>query len=267
MTTPKALVLRAAGTNCDRETEFALEQAGFEARRVHVFRLMDKPELLKDYQFLLIPGGFSYGDDVAAGKILAGQMLQRLAGPLNEFVAAGKCVLGICNGFQVMVKSGLLPWGNVTADQAHRDVTLTWNDSGMFVDKWVRLRCDSDRCVFLPKGEVIDLPIAHGEGKFIVRGGDGDALGRLKGDEQVAVRYVDADGKAAFEGGCPDSNPNGSVEDIAGICDPSGRAMGLMPHPERFVDITHHPQWTRGGVQRADGRLFFDRAFEYLRQG
>ena len=270
MATPKALVLRAAGTNCDRETEFALQQAGFEAQRVHVFRLMDKPKLLEDYQFLLIPGGFSYGDDVAAGKILAGQMLQRLAGPLNEFVAAGKCVLGICNGFQVMVKSGLLPWGRVEPSAAHRDATLTWNDCGMFLDKWVRLRCDSDRCVFLPADEVIELPIAHGEGKFVARdgGGDGggDVLGRLKADGQVAVRYVDADGKAACEGGRPDSNPNGSVDDIAGICDPSGRAMGLMPHPERFVDITHHPQWTRGGVHRADGRLFFDRAFEYLRR-
>ncbi|MCK4602074.1 MAG: phosphoribosylformylglycinamidine synthase subunit PurQ, partial [Phycisphaerae bacterium] len=149
--------------------------------------------------------------------------------------------------------------------------TLAWNDCGQFVDRWVRLRSDSDKCVFLPAGEVVELPIAHGEGKFIARNGGGDGgsggvLGRLNSDEQVAVRYVDADGKAACEGGCPDSNPNGSVEDIAGICDPSGRAMGLMPHPERFVDITHHPQWTRGGVQRADGRLFFDRAFEYLRQ-
>jgi phosphoribosylformylglycinamidine synthase len=240
-----------------------LEQAGFTAERVHVFRLMDEPAKLKDYQFLVIPGGFSYGDDVAAGKILAGQMLQRLAEPLNEFVAAGKCVLGICNGFQVMVKSGLLPWGNVSTEEAHRDATLTWNDCGMFIDKWIRLRCDSDACVFLPKSEVIDLPIAHGEGKFAV--GDG-VLDRLKGGDQIGLRYVDADGTAAFEGGCEKSNPNGSLEDIAGICDPSGRVMGLMPHPERFVDITHHPQWTRGGAGRADGRLFFDNAFKYLQQ-
>ena len=264
MATPKAIVLRAAGTNCDRETQFALTQAGFDAERVHLFRLMEKPELLGDYQFLLLPGGFSYGDDVAAGKIFANQLLHRLAGPLNEFVAAGKCVLGICNGFQVMIKSGLLPGGKVDPADAHNDATLAWNDSGQFVDRWIRLRSDSDKCVFLPAGEVIELPIAHGEGKFVPR--DDAVLAGLRAAGQVALRYVDADGKSAGEGGRADSNPNGSVDDIAGICDPSGRLMGLMPHPERFVDVTHHPRWTRGEVQRADGRLFFDRAFEYLKQ-
>jgi len=263
MATPKAIVLRAAGTNCDLETEFALEQAGFEADRVHVFRLMDNAAALADVQFLVIPGGFSYGDDVAAGKIQANQMLRRLAEPLNDFVSAGKLVLGICNGFQVMVKSGLLPWGHVSPDQAHRDATLTWNDMPMFVDRWIHLRADSDKCVFLPKGACFDLPIAHGEGKFVARDG---VLDRLKADDQVALRYVDAAGQAACEGGSPDSNPNGSTEDIAGICDPTGRVMGLMPHPERFVDPTHHPQWTRREAAAADGRLFFDSAFAYLQQ-
>ena len=139
MATPKALVLRAAGTNCDRETEFALVQAGFQAERVHVFGVMENPALLGDYQFLLLPGGFSYGDDVAAGKIFANQLLHRLAGPLNEFVAAGKCVLGICNGFQVMVKSGLLPGGKVDPSAAHNDATLAWNDCGQFIDRWVQI--------------------------------------------------------------------------------------------------------------------------------
>ena len=263
MTTPKAIVLRAAGTNCDLETAFALEQAGFEVERVHVFRLTENPAALGDFQFLVIPGGFSYGDDVAAGKILANQMIRRLADSLNEFVAAGKLVLGICNGFQVMIKSGLLPWGSVSAGEAHRDATLTWNDSGMFIDRWVHLRADSDACAFLPKGEVISLPIAHGEGKFVAADG---VMDRLKTGDQVALRYVDADGRAASEGGAADSNPNGSTEDIAGICDPTGRMMGLMPHPERFVDPTHHPQWTRRDIQRADGRLFFDHAFAYLKQ-
>ena len=263
MATPKAIVLRAAGTNCDLETEFALQQAGFEAQRVHVFRLTEDAAALADVQFLVIPGGFSYGDDVAAGKIQANQILRRLAEPLNKFVAAGKLVLGICNGFQVMVKSGLLPWGHVSTDEAHRDATLTWNDRPMFVDRWIRLRADSDKCVFLPKGACFDLPIAHGEGKFVARDG---VLDRLKADDQVALRYVDAAGQAACEGGAADSNPNGSTEDIAGICDPTGRVMGLMPHPERFVDPTHHPQWTRRDEPTADGRLFFDSAFEYLQQ-
>jgi len=258
MSGPKALVLRAAGTNCDMETQYALEQAGFDTERVHVFRLMENPETLKEYQFLVIPGGFSYGDDVAAGKILANQMLHRLAGPLNEFMDAGKLILGICNGFQVMMKSGLLPWGRIDPARAHRDATLGWNDSGRFEDRWVHLRCDSGKCVFLPKGEIIALPIAHGEGKFVPR--DAGVLDKLRQDEQIAVRYVDADGNP---GGYP-INPNGSVEDIAGICDPSGRAMGLMPHPERFIEITHHPRWTRGEVKRPDGRIIFAKALEYL---
>ncbi|MCK4276586.1 MAG: phosphoribosylformylglycinamidine synthase I [Phycisphaerae bacterium] len=259
MAQPRALVLRAAGTNCDRETAFALNKAGFAPDRVHIFRLMEDPAMLGQVQFLVVPGGFSYGDDVGAGKILANQMLARLAGPLNEFVAAEKLVLGICNGFQVLLKSGLLPWAKVSPELANRDATLGWNDSGRFEARWVHLRAESEKCVFLPAGEQISLPIAHGEGKFIPR--DEQILGALKEGDQVAVRYVDADGT---EGGYP-VNPNGSVDDIAGICDPTGHVMGLMPHPERFIHITHHPQWTRGGVDRPDGLDLFQRAFEYLK--
>jgi phosphoribosylformylglycinamidine synthase len=258
MATPKALVLRSAGTNCDRETQYALELAGFEAHRVHVFRLMENPAALKEYQFLVIPGGFSYGDDIASGKILANQMLHRLAEPLNEFVSAGKPMLGICNGFQIMVKSGLLPWGGVRPEEAHRDATLAWNDSGRFEDRWVHLRAEAGPCIFLPAGEIIALPIAHGEGKFVPR--DEGILDRLRQGGQVALRYVDPQGRS---GGYP-VNPNGSVDDIAGVCDPTGRLLGLMPHPERFVDVTQHPRWTRGGIQRGDGILFFQRAMEYL---
>ncbi len=258
MATPKALVLRAAGTNCDRETAFALEQAGFEARRIHVFRIMDDPSLLEDVQFLVIPGGFSYGDDVAAGKILANQMLHRLTEPLNRFVEAGKLVLGVCNGFQVLLKSGLLPWGKVVPGEAHHDATLGWNDMGRFEDRWVHLRADSSTCAFLPPGEVIALPIAHGEGKFVPR--DEEIGRRLLSGDQVALRYVDADGQP---GDYP-VNPNGSWEHVAGICDPTGRVLGLMPHPERFVDVTHHPRWTRLKLARADGMLFFEGAFKHL---
>jgi len=254
MATPKALVLRAAGTNCDRETQYALELAGFQARRVHVFRLMEDPAALKEYQFLVIPGGFSYGDDVAAGKILANQMLHRLADALNEFLACEKLVLGICNGFQVMLKSGLLPWGRVSPDQAHRDATLAWNDSGKFEDRWVHLQVADEKCVLLPPGERITLPVAHAEGKFVPR--DASVLAGLCQAGQVALRYVDA---AGCPGGYP-INPNGSVDDVAAMCDPSGRLLGLMPHPERFVELTQHPRWTRGGVARADGRILFQRA-------
>ena len=250
MAQPKALVLRAAGVNCDKESQYALEQAGFAAERVHVFRVMEDPRLLDEVQLLMLPGGFSYGDDVAAGKILANQMIHRLAEPLNKFVADGKLVLGVCNGFQVLIKSGLLPWGQADAASANADATLTWNDSGRFVDRWIRLRADSDTCVFLPKGEEIDLPIAHGEGKFVAR--DQRTLSRFRKQDQIAVRYVG-------------DNPNGSQDDIAGICDPTGRVFGLMPHPERFVEIQQHPQWTRGQVRRADGAIVFQRAAKYLK--
>lgn len=262
MPQPKALVLRAAGTNCNRETQHALQLASFEAQAVHIFRLMENPSLLADYQFLVIPGGFSYGDDVAAGKILANQMLHRLSDALNEFLAAEKLVLGICNGFQVMLKSGILPYGKVCPESANTDATLGWNDSGKFEDRWIHLRCDSDKCVFVPKGQTLSLPIAHGEGKFITR--DEDVLESLKQGDQVALRYIDADG----DYGEYPVNPNGSVDEIAGLCDSTGRAMGLMPHPERFVDPTHHPRWTRlpqnEQSARCDGMVIFDRAAAFF---
>jgi len=259
MATPRALVLRTAGTNCDRETLYALEKTGFDTVRIHVARLIEDPATLAEFQFMVIPGGFSYGDDVAAGKILANQMLHHLGSVVNEFISSDKLVLGICNGFQVMIKAGLLPWADVSPDGAHRDATLAWNDCGKFEDRWVHLRCDSDKCVFVPKGEIIALPIAHGEGKFVPR--DDAIRQRLADGDQVAVRYVDTEGNP---GDYP-VNPNGSIDDVAGICDPSGRLMGLMPHPERFIDITHHPRWTRGGIERADGMILFQRAFEYLK--
>jgi phosphoribosylformylglycinamidine synthase I len=255
---PRALVIRSAGTNCDKESVFALQQAGFEASTLHVFRLMEDPAQLRQFQFLVIPGGFSYGDDIASGKILANQMLHRLADELNEFIAAGKLMLGICNGFQVMIKSGLLPWAKVDPASAHQDATLAWNDIGRFEDRWIHMRSDSDKCVFLPKGEIITLPMAHGEGKFVPR--SDEVLNTLRQNDQIALRYVDELGRP---GPFP-INPNGSIDDIAGLCDPTGRVLGLMPHPERFVDITHHPRWTAGKVKRADGCLFFQRAWDYL---
>ena len=248
---PKAIVLRAAGTNCDRESQYALELAGFDAERIHIFRVMENPAILADYQLLMIPGGFSYGDDVSAGKILANQIIHHLAEPINRFVEKGKLILGVCNGFQVLLKSGLLPWGKVDITAANRDATLAWNVSGRFVDRWVPLRVDSDKCVFVKKGERFTLPVAHGEGRFTIR--DDDVLEKICSNGQVAIRY-DGD------------NPNGSVDDIAGICDPTGRIFGLMPHPERFVHPTHHPTWTRSMPKKADGLEIFKNAFNYVRE-
>lgn len=266
MPQPRALIFRTAGTNCDRETQFALRQEGFEADRLHVYRLFESPEQLAEYDLLVIPGGFSYGDDVAAGKILAHQMLHRLAEPLNRFVDAGKLVLGICNGFQVLLKSGLLPQGRVEPGQAHHDATLGWNDSGRFISRWVHLEAGEGPCVFLPPGQRLSLPIAHGEGKFIVR--EPEILQALQSAGQVTLRYVPAEGnEPRFDPpeGEEAYNPNGSVDDIAGLCDPTGRVFALMPHPERYVRVTHHPQWTRRDDLQPDGRVIFRRAAEYCR--
>ncbi|MDP6380862.1 MAG: phosphoribosylformylglycinamidine synthase I, partial [Phycisphaerae bacterium] len=226
----RAIVLRAAGTNCDLETQYALSLAGAEADRVHINRLIERPAVLDEYQILVIPGGFSYGDDIAAGKIFANQIIHHLANVMHKFVTAEKLILGICNGFQILVKACLLPGpmgGN--ADEANSQlVTLTNNDSGKFDDRWVYLKSESPQCVFIEPGQVIYLPIAHGEGKFMPI--DEATMKQIEGNGQVVFRYVGADGDPAD--GYPE-NPNGSVRDVAGICDLSGRVLGLMPHPER----------------------------------
>jgi len=255
----KVMVLRTAGTNCDAETQYAFQQVGAEAELVHINRLMDQPELLGRFQILAVPGGFSYGDDISAGKIFAMQLMHDLGGHLGDFVRDDKLVLGICNGFQVLVKSGLLPEVR-PADQFAQSVTLSDNDSGKFEDRWVWLKSFSETCVFIEPGRLIYLPVAHAEGKFIPR--DDVTLKNLKTNGQVVFRYVNAAGKPD---GYP-ANPNGSVDDIAGICDPTGRILGLMPHPERHIDRTQHPHWTRlPNNHEPDGKLIFANAVRYFR--
>jgi len=256
----KALVLRTAGTNCDEETQFAWEQAGAEAERIHINSLIENPKRLADYQILTIPGGFSYGDDIAAGKIFANQIVHHLADVVQEFLAADHLVLGICNGFQVLVKCGLLPGSDGARVTLAQKATLTSNDRGLFEDRWVHLRVDTDRCVFLEKGEVIDMPIAHAEGKFVPA--DAMPIEALEKGNQIAVRYVDPDGNAGAGYPC---NPNGSVGDVAGLCDATGRIFGLIPHPERNVLPWHHPHWTRRGAgEEGDGLRVFKRGVAYF---
>ena len=170
MSQVKAIVLRAAGINCDMETQYAFEMAGAAAERIHINRVIENPAMLNEYQILVVPGGFSYGDDVAAGKILANQMKHHLYENVRQFIDAGKLVLGICNGFQVLVKAGLLP-GPINGETASADqsVTITNNDSGKFEDRWVYLEPVSNRCVFIEQGRRIALPIAHGEGKVVFK--------------------------------------------------------------------------------------------------
>lgn len=255
---PQALVLRAAGTNCDVETAYAFEKVGAHADRAHVNRLVEDPGALDRYHVLVLPGGFSYGDDIASAKVLANELRFALGDALRRFVEQGKLVLGICNGFQVLVKSGLLGADETGCSQ----VTLSFNDSGRFEDRWVYLRASTDRCVFVKPGEDAYLPVAHAEGKFLVR--DAKVLNALDRAGQIVFRYEGPEGQTAA--GYP-WNPNGSMGDVAGMCDPTGRIFGLMPHPERHVEGTQHPRWTREGLKpEGDGVRVFRNAVDYVRQ-
>jgi phosphoribosylformylglycinamidine synthase I len=231
MLSPRALILRAPGTNCDHETAHAFERAGGLARRVHVRELVHKPALADDSQILCIPGGFSYGDDIASGRIFALELKTRLADVLLRFRDRGGLVLGICNGFQVLVQTGLLLADRTTAAPL---ATLAHNHSGRFIDRWVRLHAVPGRCVFLQGMGDFELPIAHGEGRFVARSAADFAA--LEAAGQLVLRYAPAaDGRSG--------NPNGAQGDVAGACDETGRILGLMPHPERFIDATQHPAW------------------------
>jgi phosphoribosylformylglycinamidine synthase I len=237
--TPTVLVLRAAGTNCDAETAYAFEKVGATAQVQHINRLREQPALLRSAQILAVPGGFSYGDDIASGRVFANELSTFLKDELNAFVERGGFVIGICNGFQVLVKSGLLPAGRVGPQTA----TLSDNTSGVYQDRWVRLTGDPRRCAWIADDGEIELPVAHGEGRFLA---DDAVLDRLAADGQVALRYNSG------------TNPNGSLRDIAGVCDPTGRVFGLMPHPERFLRWENHPRWTREPRKNeGDGVRFF----------
>ncbi|MFC1738937.1 phosphoribosylformylglycinamidine synthase I [Planctomycetota bacterium] len=257
----KAIVLRAAGINCDVETEYALELTGAETQRLHVNRLIEDKTLLDKFYILVFPGGFSYGDDVAAGKILANQLIHHLSDSVQKFIEDGKLVLGICNGFQVLTKMGVLG-GNDSATLTHqKDVTITYNDSGKFEDRWVYLAPQTEKCIFIKPDRQIYLPIAHGEGKVVTK--DEQTLKQLIDDDRIAFKYVDENGA---EGDYP-VNPNGSMASIAGLTDATGRVLGLMPHPERYIHATHHPHWPRLHEKKEpDGVTIFKNAVEYIQQ-
>ncbi len=253
----RAIILRAAGINTDMETQYALELAGARADRIHINRVIEDKSLLERYHILIFPGGFSYGDDVAAGRIMANQVIHHLADAVRKFIDDGKLVLGICNGFQVLVKAGILPGGNGFRQE---DVTITGNDSGKYEDRWVYLAPQTDRCVFIEPQRRIYVPVAHGEGKVVTR--SEEALQKLHAEGCIAYKYVDQNGA---EGPYP-INPNGSMDAIAGLTDSTGRVLGLMPHPERFVRRTHHPHWSRLGQDLdADGIKIFRNAVRYVR--
>jgi len=235
---PKALVLYGYGLNCDYETAFALSRAGAEAVRVHTTDLLENPALLWDYHLLAVPGGFSWGDDHGAGVILALRLKLALGSALQEFIAAGRLVIGICNGFQVLVNLGVLP--GLPGRPGARLTALIPNDCGNFRDAWVHLKAMDSRCVFTRGLDRLELPIRHGEGKFYA---DGPVLAELADLGQIALKYAGPSGNVA-RGRFP-HNPNGSLLDIAGITDATGRVLGLMPHPEAHISSFQHPAWTR----------------------
>ncbi len=269
----KAIVTTGYGTNCEREMAHACRVAGADqVDIVHLSDILDGSVRITDYHFLNLPGGFLDGDNLGAAQAgshrfryarIAGSG-QRLMDQLLEFVEKGGLVLGICNGFQLMVKTGLLP--GFDDNYQERLVSLTWNDTGRFVDRWVTCRVpEESRCIFTRGMDSVELPVRHGEGKFVVQ--DQAILDRIEQENLVALRYVDPDtGEPSAE---YPANPNGSVNAIAGICDPTGRLMGLMPHPEAFHHFTNHPRWTRGDCSRNEegaGLKMFRNAVEYLRE-
>lgn len=256
MARPRILVLRAPGSNCDLETAHAFSLAGGEPERWHINRLLEEPKRLAEFQVLCVPGGFSYGDDIAAGRILGNQLEHHLAGVLEEFRAAGKLILGICNGFQILLKTKLL----VAPDNVGAAATLTLNDSGKFEARWVRLNVEPGKCVFLQGIGEIELPVAHAEGKFVVR--DAKIFETMRAAGRFVMRYAARPGAVSVE--YPD-NPNGAMGNVAGVCDETGRVFGLMPHPERFVDPTQHPRWTREPAREVgDGLRVFQNAVRYF---
>lgn len=234
MSRPIALVVQAPGTNRDGDVSFALDLAGAEPRIVLLSDLLDDPTPLDDARLLVLPGGFSHADSLGAGRMFGLELALGVGDLLRAFVDSGRPVIGICNGFQTLVRTGLLPGGSHRAALGH-------NANGSFQCRWVSLTPASERCIWT-RGldEPIDCPIAHGEGRFTC---DAETLDALRADDRIALRYAGA-------------NPNGSVDDIAGICDPTGLVLGLMPHPENHVVARQHPRHRRGPQGGLGLRLF-----------
>jgi phosphoribosylformylglycinamidine synthase subunit PurQ / glutaminase len=272
----KALVLTGYGLNCDYETDYSLKLADADPERVHINELIagenkgDRVRL-ENYHILVFGGGFCWADDHGAGVIMAAKARYNIGDQIEEFIEQGKLVIGICNGFQALVNLGLLP--GFDGDYRSRKVALTYNDSGNFIDTWVRLKVNEQTpCVFTKGISTLDLPVRHGEGKFFA---EKEVIDRLIENNQVVFRYADSSGSPA-QGRWP-GNPNGSIYDIAGVCDPTGRIFGTMPHPEAYNHYTNHPGWVtkrerlaRKGEkfesEEGKGIAVFKNAVQYIRE-
>ncbi|MGH9858296.1 MAG: phosphoribosylformylglycinamidine synthase I [Acidobacteriota bacterium] len=256
---PKVCILKTDGINCDEEMMHAFEVAGADVELVHVNQLRSGERKLQDFQIMAIPGGFSYGDDVASGKVLGSELVSYLSEQLQEFVHANKPILGICNGFQVLVQMGLLPGGGLGKQTA----TLAQNEVGRFECRWVNLKAERSICKFIQPEDFTELPIpmqtAHGEGRFFA---DQNTITELKNNDQVVFRYTTL--RLNAPKGYPE-NPNGALDDIAGICDPSGLVLGMMPHPERSVEA-FHPHRVRTEQARTAANTLFKNIVTYASQ-
>jgi len=253
---PKALVLKVAGTNCDLETCRAFEVAGADWELIHINEILSGQKVISDYNIIALPGGFSYGDDISAAKVLAAKISAHLMDDFKAALQRGVPIIGICNGFQVLVKTGLLP-GPDTGE-----ATLFFNDTYKFEDRWVVLKPGQTNCIFTDgMTEPVYLPIAHMEGKFVA---DDPDISRLETGNRVVFSYADNNGEKA-NGHFPE-NPNGSMNDIAGITDSTGLILGMMPHPERYLDGTNHPGWSRVGLKpEGDGVALFKNAVKFVK--
>ena len=258
-------ILQSDGTNCDNELFYAFKKYGGSPEFVHVNELRNKSKSLKNFDILALPGGFSYGDDVVSGKIWAIELISFLKGEIENFRKKGGLIIGICNGFQVLIRTGLLPFGKM----GKMDATLSNNDSGHFECRWIDLKTERSKCIFLRGNYNIGhFAVNHGEGKFF---SSPEVIKKVEDGNLVVFRYADQNGKPTQK--YPE-NPNGSLNAIAGVTDPTGRILGLMPHPEKFIDITQYPNWRRdlpvgrqGKITKPHGAFIFEEMIKFVKEG
>uniref|UniRef100_A0A7C3IXD0 Phosphoribosylformylglycinamidine synthase subunit PurQ n=1 Tax=Candidatus Methanomethylicus mesodigestus TaxID=1867258 RepID=A0A7C3IXD0_9CREN len=256
----KACVLRVGGTNCDWEIKWVLEEMGLHTEILHMNQAADKD--LMNYQLIVFPGGFSYGDYVRAGAIWSRELITKMGKKLESYIDDGRLVLGICNGFQVLVEAGALP-GDGKSLSGIPSAVLANNKSSKYECRWVRMKVERTKTYFarsLKPGQIISIPVGHGEGRFLI--GSEDGLESIMKNGQVVLRYAKEDGSYA-EGAYPD-NPNGSLMDIAAICNKEGNVMGMMPHPERAFFGWQTPYAQMRGKKYADGKAIFEGAIKYI---
>ncbi len=258
----KALVITGFGLNCEKETSAAFEMCGAKAYQVHLNDLLAGKDNINNYHILAFIGGFSFGDHIGSGTVFANKVKFKLKDDLAKFIDSGKLVIGICNGFQTLTRLGLAP--ALFGKQFEQQVALAHNDSGVFRDDWINMVANAaSKCVFTKGIKTIRMPIRHGEGKFVA---DPEIIEEIEKNNQVVLRYSAADGSKA--NGFPE-NPNGSINDIAGICDTTGRVFGLMPHPEAFLSPFNAPDWQKQQMEGklpefGEGKAIFENAVRYI---